>query len=207
MGIKNYEDLTPIHLDVLKEVGNIGSGNASAALSNMINKNVEVEMPQVKIVGFQEAMDETGGAEQIVAGVLSRMSGGMDGMILLLMDRNFVNTVIKVFFGQDVKGLLQLNENEISALSEVGNIMCGAYVSAVGQLSGLEVTLASPLFQVDMIGALMSVPVIEFGEVGDKILYIDKKLSINGEKMNTQIFLIPTIDSLQKLMGKLGIDI
>ena len=85
--------------------------------------------------------------------------------------------------------------------------MCGAYVSAVGQLSGIEVTLASPLFQVDMIGALMSVPVIEFGEVGDKILYIDKKLSIDGEKMNTQLYLIPTIDSLQKLMGKLGIDI
>ena len=87
MGIKNYEDLTPLHLDVLKEIGNIGSGNASAALSNMINKNVEVEMPQVKIVGFQEAMEGTGGTEQIVAGVLSRMSGGMDGMILLLMDK------------------------------------------------------------------------------------------------------------------------
>ncbi len=207
MGLKNYEDLTPIHLDVLKEVGNIGSGNASAALSNMINKNVQVEMPEVKIVGFQEAMDQTGGAEQIVAGALSRMSGGMEGMILLLMDKNFVNTVIKVFFDHEVKGLLHLNEGEISALTEIGNIMCGAYVSAVGQLSGLEVALDSPLFQVDMIGALMSVPVIEFGEVGDKILYIDKKLSIDGEKMNTQLFLIPTIDSLQKLMGKLGIDV
>ena len=207
MGINNYEDLTPIHLDVLTEVGNIDSGNASAALSNMINKNVEVELPEVKIVSFQEATDQSGGAEQIVAGTMTRMSGGMDGMILLLMDRDFVDSVIDSFFGCKVKGLLQLDENEISALSEVGNIMCGAYVSAVGQLSGIEVKLESPCFHVDMMGALMSVPVIEFGEVGDKILYIDKKLSIDGKRMNTKLFLIPTIESLQKLMGKLGIEV
>ncbi len=207
MGINNYEDLTPIQLDVLTEVGNIGSGNASAALSNMINKNVKVEMPQVKIVSFQEATDQSGGAERIVAGTMSRMSGGMDGMILLLMDRDFVDTVIKSFFNCEVEGLLKLNDNEISALTEIGNIMCGAYVSAIGQLSGIEVKLETPCFHVDMMGALMSVPVIEFGQVGDKILYIDKKLSIDGEKMNTKLFLIPTIDSLKKLMGKLGIEV
>lgn len=207
MGINKYEDLTPIQLDVLKEVGNIGSGNASAALSNMINKNVKVEMPHVKIVSFQEATDQSGGVERVVAGTMSRMSGGMEGMILLLMDRDFVDTVIKAFFHHEVEGLLKLNDTEISALTEIGNIMCGAYVSAIGQLSGIEVKLDSPRFHVDMMGALMSVPVIEFGQVGDKILYIDKKLSIDGEQMNSKLFLIPTIDSLQKLMRKLGIEV
>ena len=207
MGINGFKDLNPVHLDVLTEVGNIGSGNASAALSNMINKNVEVEMPQVKIVSFQEAMDQPGGAEQVVAGTMTRMSGGMEGMILLLMDRDFVNTIIESFFSHDVDRLLDMSEDEISALTEVGNIMSGAYVSAVGQLSGLEVKLESPGFHVDMMGALMSVPVIEFGEVGDEILYIDKTLSIDGKRMNTKLFLIPTIESLQKLMRELGIEV
>ncbi|MDE6580213.1 MAG: chemotaxis protein CheC [Ruminiclostridium sp.] len=207
MGINGFKDLNPVHLDVLTEVGNIGSGNASAALSNMINKSVEVEMPQVKIVSFQEAMDQPGGAEQVVAGTMTRMSGGMEGMILLLMDRDFVNTIIESFFGHDVDRLLDMSEDEISALTEVGNIMSGAYVSAVGQLSGLEVKLESPGFHVDMMGALMSVPVIEFGEVGDEILYIDKTLSIDGKRMNTKLFLIPTIESLQKLMRELGIEV
>ncbi len=206
MGFNNYEDLTPIHLDVLKEVGNIGSGNASAALSNMINLNVEVEMPEVKIVPFQEAIDQSGGAELVVAATMTHMSGGMEGMIMLLMDRNFANVISRVFFGRNVEGLLHLKDEEISALTEIGNIMCGAYVSAVCQLSGMEVKLETPSFTVDMMGALMSVPVVEFGEIGDKILYIDKKLSIDGEKMNTKLFLVPTIDSLQKLMGKLGIE-
>ncbi len=207
MGINGFKDLNPVHLDVLTEVGNIGSGNASAALSNMINKNVEVELPKVKTVSFQEAMDQPGGAEQVVAGTMTRMSGGMEGMILLLMDRDFVNTIIESFFGHDVDRLLDMSEDEISALTEVGNIMSGAYVSAVGQLSGLEVKLESPGFHVDMMGALMSVPVIEFGEVGDEILYIDKTLSIDGKRMNTKLFLIPTIESLQKLMRELGIEV
>ena len=208
MSLSGYKDLNPIHLDVLTEVGNIGSGNASAALSNLISKNVEVEMPHVKIVSFQEAMDQLpGGAEQVVAGTMTRMSGGMEGMILLLMDRDFVNTVIKSFFGHDVNNLLDLSEDEDSALTEVGNIMSGAYVSAVGQLSGLEVKLESPGFHIDMMGALMSVPVIEFGEVGDELLYIDKTLSIDGKRMNTKLFLIPTIESLQKLMRELGIEV
>lgn len=207
MGINGFKDLNPVHLDVLTEVGNIGSGNASAALSNMINKNVEVEMPQVKVVSFQEAMDQPGGAEQVVAGTMTRLSGGMEGMILLLMDRDFVNTIIECFFSHDVDRLLDMSEDEISALTEVGNIMSGAYVSAVGQLSGLEVKLESPGFHVDMMGALMSVPVIEFGEVGDEILYIDKTLSIDGKRMNTKLFLIPTIESLQKLMRELGIEV
>ena len=208
MSLSGYKDLNPIHLDVLTEVGNIGSGNASAALSNLINKNVEVEMPHVKIVSFQEAMDQLpGGAEQVVAGTMTRMSGGMEGMILLLMDRDFVHTVIESFFGHPVDNLLELSDDENSALTEVGNIMSGAYVSAVGQLSGLEVKLESPGFHIDMMGALMSVPVIEFGEVGDEILYIDKTLSIDGKRMNTKLFLIPTIESLQKLMRELGIEV
>lgn len=206
MGLRNYEDLTPIHLDVLKEVGNIGSGNASAALSNMINMNVQVEMPEVKIVDFHSATDQSGGAELIVAATMTRMSGGMEGMILLLMDKDFVNCITRAFFHRNVKGLLKLQEEEVSALTEIGNIMCGAYVSAICQLSGVDVKLDTPSFTVDMTGALMSVPVVEFGEVGDKILYIDKKLSIDGEEMNTKLFLIPTIDSLQKLMRKLGIE-
>lgn len=206
MGLQNYEDLTDVHLDVLKEVGNIGSGNASAALSNMINLNVKVEMPEVKVVDFHSCTDQSGGAEQIVAATMTRMSGGMDGMILLLMDKDFVNVISKVFYGREVEGLLSLKDEEISAITEIGNIMCGAYVSAVCQLSGIDVVLDTPSFTVDMTGALMSVPVVEFGEVGDQILYIDKKLSIDGEEMNTKLFVIPTIDSLQKLLRKLGVE-
>ena len=206
MGLQKYEDLTPIQIDVLQEVGNIGSGNAAAALSNLISKNVEIHMPKVEIVDFQGAIDQAGGAERVVAGVLSRMVGNIEGMILLLIDRNFINSVISSFSDKQITNLLDLQEAEISALSEVGNIMGGAYVSAMGQLTGIEAALQAPVLQVDMIGALMSLPVVEFGEVDDKILYIDKKLSIDGQEMNAKLLMIPAIGSLAKIMKNLGLD-
>lgn len=206
MGIKKYEDLTPMHIDVLQEVGNIGSGNAAAALSNLISRNVEIEMPKVEIVGFQEAIDQAGGAERVVAGVLSRMVGEIEGMILLLIDRNFINVVISSFLEKKVNNLLELGDVEVSALSEVGNIMGGAYVSAMGQLTGIGAKLEAPVLQVDMVGALMSLPVVELGQVGDRILYICKHLSIDGMTMNSDLLMIPTIGSLGKIMKKLGLD-
>lgn len=206
MGIQKYEDLTPMQMDVLQEVGNIGSGNAAAALSNLISKNVEIEMAKVKIVEFQEAIDQAGGAERVVAGVLSRMVGNIEGMILLFIDRNFINTVISSFSDKKVNNLLELHEEEISALSEIGNIMGGAYVSAIGTLTGIEAALEAPILQVDMVGALMSLPVVEFGEVDDKILYIDKHLHIDGKEMNAGLLMIPAIGSLAKIMEKLGLD-
>lgn len=206
MGIAKYEDLTPMHIDVLQEVGNIGSGNAAAALSNLISKNVEIDLPKVEIVDFQQAINQAGGAERVVVGVLSRMVGNIEGMILLFVDRNFINSVISSFSDNRIANLLNLQETEISAMSEVGNIMGGAYVSAIGQLTGIEAALQAPVLQVDMIGALMSLPVVEFGEIGDKILYIDKKLRIDGQEMNAKLLMIPTIGSLEKIMKKLGLD-
>ena len=206
MGLQKYEDLTPIQMDVLQEVGNIGSGNAAAALSNLISKNVEIHMPRVAIVDFQEAIDQSGGAERVVAGVLSRMVGNIVGMILLLIDRNFINSVISSFSDKKITNLLDLQEAEISALSEVGNIMGGAYVSAIGQLTGIDAALQAPVLQVDMVGALMSLPVVEFGEIDDKILYIDKQLSIDGQEMNAKLLMIPAIGSLEKIMKNLGLD-
>ena len=206
MGIEKYEDLTPIQMDVLQEVGNIGSGNAAAALSNLISKNVEIDMPSVQIVGFQEAIDQAGGAERVVAGVLSRMVGNIEGMILLFIDKSFINVVIGSFLDKKVSNLLDLGESEISALSEVGNIMGGAYVSAIGTLTGIDAALEAPVLQVDMIGALMSLPVVEFGEVDDKLLYIDKRLCIDGQEMNAKLLMIPAIGSLEKIMKKLGLD-
>ena len=206
MGIQKYEDLTPMHIDVLQEVGNIGSGNAAAALSNLISKNVEIDMPKVQIVEFQEAIDQAGGAERVVAGVLSRMVGNIEGMILLLIDKNFINVVIGSFLDRKVVNLLNIGETEVSALSEVGNIMGGAYVSALGTLTGIEAALEAPVLQVDMIGALMSLPVVELGEIGDKLLYIDKQLRIDGQEMNAKLLMIPALGSLEKIMKKLGLD-
>lgn len=203
--LEKYEDLNEIQLDVLKEIGNIGSGNASTALSAMIGKEIQIKMPSVKILGFQEAIDNNGNAEDLIAAILIRLKNDIQGMILLLIEKDFADMILNTFFGKTDVNLLQLDEGDISALSEIGNIMGSSYMSAIATLASLDIGVDAPSFTVDMLGAVMSVPVIEFGEVGDKLLCIDKSIEIDGVSVKSNMLLIPTVESLKFLFERLGV--
>ncbi|MCL2077190.1 MAG: chemotaxis protein CheC [Oscillospiraceae bacterium] len=203
--IQKFEDLNEMHIDVLMEIGNIGSGNASTALSSMIGREIKIKMPAVEILEFQEALEHCGSPEELRAGVLIRLKEDIQGMILLLIEKEFAEIILNIFFGKEKIDLLNLDEGDISALSEIGNIMGSSYVSAIATLTGLSVGVEAPSFTVDMLGAIMSVPVIEFGEVGDKLLCIDKSIEIDGVSIKSNMMLIPTVDSLSLLFKRLGL--
>ncbi|MCL2107890.1 MAG: chemotaxis protein CheC [Oscillospiraceae bacterium] len=203
--IQKFEDLNDVHLDVLKEIGNIGSGNASTALSAMIGKEIKIKMPAVKVLEFQEALEHCGSPEDIRAAVLIRLKDDVTGMILLLIEQGFAEVILNVFFQKQEVDLLNLDEGDISALTEIGNIMGSCYMNAIATLANLKVGVETPGFTADMLGAVMSVPVIEFGEVGDKLLCIDKSIEIDGVSIKSNLMLIPTVDSLSFLFERLGI--
>jgi chemotaxis protein CheC len=203
--LQKFEDLNEMHIDALTEIGNIGSGNASTALSAMTGKEIVISMPEVKFLGFQEAIEKNGDPTETVASVLVRLKNDIEGMILLIVEQEFAEAILNVFFGEHKVDLLGLKEDDVSALSEIGNIMSQSYINAISTLAGLNIGVETPSFTVDMFGAIMSVPIIEFGEIGEKLLCIDKIIEIGGVKMKSNMLLIPTVSSLAKLFGKLGV--
>jgi chemotaxis protein CheC len=203
--IQKFEDLNDMHLDVLTEIGNIGSGNASTALSSMIGKETTIKLPQVMTLDFQDAIEHCGSPEEIRATVLIRLKDDIEGMILLMITKELAEVILNIFFQKTDIDLLSLDEGDSSALTEIGNIMGSSYISAIATLTGLKVGVETPSFTVDMLGAVMSVPVIEFGEVGDKLLCIDKSIEIDGVCIKSNMMLIPTVDSLSVLFSRLGI--
>lgn len=205
MAIDKYEDLDAMQLDVLREVGNIGSGNATTALSSMIGKMVDIEVPSVRILGFQDAIDTAGGAEKIVAGILVRLDGDIDGMMLFLLEEDLVAFIVEAFFGRKVDTMFELTDTERSALQEMGNIMASSYVNAIAQLAGMTINVDIPVMSMDMLGAIMSVPAIEMGEMGDKLLYIDNNMIIDNINVKSKMMLVPTIGSLDNLLVRLGV--
>ena len=202
--LKKIEDLNESHIDVLKEIGNIGSGNASTSLSALTGQEIKISMPEVKFLRFQEAIEKNGCPEKTVASVLVRLNEDIRGMILLIVEQEFAEAILNVFFGAKKIDLLKLTTEDISALTEIGSIMSHSYTNAISTLAGLKIGIETPSFTVDMFGAIMSVPIIEFGEIGEKLLCIDKIIEIDGVKMNSNMLLIPTVDSLSNLFRKLG---
>lgn len=205
MAIQRFEDLGAMEIDVLTEVGNIGAGNAMTALSSMIGQMVDIEVPAVKILGFQEAIDYSGGAEKIVAGILVPIFDDIEGEILFLLESDLVELVSETFFGTKDVNLLDLGVEMESALTELGNIMAASYVNAIAGLTNMTINVEIPMLSVDMLGAIMSIPAAVMGEMSDKLLYIDNLMVINKVSVKSKMMLLPKVESLDKLLRSLGV--
>lgn len=207
MALTKYEELNPMHMDVLKEIGNIGSGNAATALSSMLSREVDMHVPVVQVLDYSDAIEFLGGPENVVVGMLVRITGDIEGMIMFILQSSFAETVINAFFGIENPQVTEMDETQRSAITEIGNIMAGSYVGAISSLSGMFINISVPSLTVDMVGAILSVPAIEFAAVSDKVLFIDESFVIGNQSIRSNMILIPEIDSLAVMLKRLGVEI
>ena len=205
MRIKNYNELNSLELDTLREVGSIGTGNAATALSALIGEEVRIELPEVRIMEYNEAIEWIGGPEEITAGVLVKMSGQIDGIMLSVQQLDFVNLILKSMLGKTVEDYMGLHEMECSALIEVGNIMISTFINALSGLADIKIDLTVPAFTVDMQGAIMAVPMAAYGGQSDHIMTIGGNLVHDGKAVPCRLLLSPDIRSLNTLLRKLGV--
>ena len=205
MSIKDYDELTALELDTLKEVGSIGTGNAATALSELIGREVRIQSPEVRIMGYNEAIEWIGGPEEITAGVLVRLGGQMNGVMLSVQKLDFVNLVLESMMGKKVQDYFGLYEMESSALIEVGNIMISTFINALSGLADVNVELSVPAFTVDMQGAIMAVPMALYGGQSDYILTIGGRFLCNGKEVPCRLLMSPDIRSLNFLLRKLSL--
>jgi len=197
--------LNEMYLDILKELGNIGAGNAITALSTMIGKKVDMQVPKVKILDFQEVSDIFGSADTIIVGIYFDLDGDVKGNILFALDIKSAASLIWSLMGLEVKE--EFDELEKSALEEIGNIMAGSYVASLSTLTSLNMKISPPAISIDMAGAILSVPAIKYGEISDKILFIETQF-IEGEKLiKGDFFLIPDINSFDLILKALGVEV
>ena len=206
MTIKSYDELSSLELDTLKEIGSIGTGNAATSLSALIGKPVRIQQPEVRIMEYNEAIEWIGGPEPITAGVLVGMSGQLSGIMLSVQQLDFVNLVLESMMEKTIQDYLALQELERSALTEVGNIMISTFINALSGLAGLDIELTVPAFTVDMQGAIMAVPMAEYGGQSNYIMTIGGNFICNGKEIPCRLLLSPDIRSLNFLLRKLGVN-
>lgn len=200
-----YEAMDSMQYDVLKEIGNIGAGNATTALSQMVNAKIDMRVPDVRLLGFQELPDIIGGAENLIIGILFTLEGQLDGMMLFMMEQDSAHHVLNLIMGKALSSITEFSEMDLSALCEIGNIIAGAYLSSISTLTNMFVGASVPYMAIDMAGAILSVPAIEFGKVGDKALVIKTEFWENDIEVSGYFVMIPTLESYGKMMASLGL--
>lgn len=202
----DLDQIDNMHYDVLREIGNIGAGNATTALSQMINTKVDMKVPVVDLLEFRDLPEVVGGAETIVVGILLTLDGDIDGMMMFMLEEDSAHRLVNMILGDNPSRKdHEFTEMELSALNEIGNIISGAYLSSLSALTSMRISASVPYMSIDMSGAILSVPAIEFGKVGDKALLIQSQFCEDDDEVNGYFILIPTMDSYGKIMSSLGL--
>lgn len=200
----SLEQMTETYVDVLKEIGNIGAGNAMTALSQMLQCKVDMKVPQVKLLALQDVGAMVGSEEQLMAGVFLGVEGDITGSIMFLIELGAAKSLVKKIMMGYESGEPTFDTMEMSALQEVSNIITGAYLNSLSMLTNLKIYPTPPSISIDMAGAILSVPAIQFGILGDKILLIQSQFYDEVE-IDGYFVLIPDMDSYKKILTSLGI--
>ena len=204
--MQDLNNLTKTQLDALREVGNIGSGNACSALAQFLNRKVDMSVPSATIRDFKSIPEIVGGSEQQVLGIFLKVMGEISGKILLLIPSEtslkLLHTLIP---GCEISNPLNMGEMENSCMREVGNILAGAFLNALSALTGQPMLNSLPSMAFDMSGSLIDSVVADMSAVSDQVLMIETSFIDSQEDLRLHIFLLPEPESLHKLLEYLGV--
>ena len=199
----DLNNMEGVYFDVLREIGNIGAGNATTALATMIGTKVDMRVPKVGLMEFKEIGAEMGGEETIMAGIYQQKRGDISGSIMFLLEEKSARVLVSKLMGVESNSSEPFNEMEISALQEIGNIITGSYLSSLSTLTNMTIDASVPSLCIDMCEAILSVPAIEFAELGDKMLLIKTEFS-DDVKLEGYFILVPDLTSYEKILTSLG---
>ena len=205
------EKITSLHLDVLKEIGNIGAAHAATALSNLLQKKIDMRVPDVKMVSFNEMMELAGGAENVVVGIYLRIEGDANGSMFFILPLEQANRFIRSLIRDDSFDFNTppYSDLGLSAMQEMGNILSGSYLSALSDFTGLKIYPTVPGLSIDMFGAIISIGLIELSQISDTVIVINTSIyeeAISDDKaVKGHFFLMPEPDSFATIFKALGV--
>ncbi|WP_067838538.1 chemotaxis protein CheC [Amphibacillus sediminis] len=204
------ESLTDYQIDTLKEIGNIGAGNAATSLSMLLNRKVDMHVPAVRVVDYNEMMELAGGPETIIAAVFLRIEGDAPGNMFFVLSPEEANGFVKQMTGLTEFSITDAEPNDmaLSALQEMGNILAGSYLSALSDFINVLLQPSVPLLTIDMAGAILAEGLLELSQVSDYAIIIETIIDDqedHNQPIRGHFFLLPDPDSFPKIFNQLGV--
>lgn len=200
------KNLSGLQIDALKEIGNVGAGNAATSLAILINRRVEMSVPRVSIIPLTEMWNVTGTAEDVVCGIFLRVFGTAPASILFLMPIENALQMVDMLTGQPAGTTSKLGDIGVSALKELGNILTGTYLNALSMFTGLEFSPSVPSLATDMSASILGSLISPMAEVGDYALMIETVFSEDHQSIVGHFMLLPDPGSLGIILEKLGVN-
>ena len=200
----SLDQVNDMYFDVLKEIGNIGAGNATTAISNMLNLKVNMDVPKVEFMKVQELPTAISAEEETVVGIYLEVESDIGGSMMFLLKMGSAQYLVNHLMGRPDDYEEEFSEMDLSAIKEIGNIISGSYLSALSSMTNMVITASVPYLAIDMAAAILSVPAIQFGQYGDNALLIQTEFG-DEVKIKGFFILMPDVESYDKILTSLGI--
>ncbi|MDV4149733.1 chemotaxis protein CheC [Clostridium sp. AL.422] len=196
-----YKHLTSFQLDALKEVSNIGAGNAATSLSILLGSKIDMSVPNMNLIAFDELLNNY--KENEVVAVLVKVLDDIEGSILYVLDEKVaLNIISKMTLVKESN----LTEMGFSVIGEIGNIISSSFMNSIADFTGLKATASVPAVVNDMISAILVSTFVETGQYQENVLDIET-LFMGEEENNIEghLYFVPAPGSLEKILESLGI--
>ena len=197
-------------LNVFREISNIGSGNASTSLAQMLNEIVDIGIPNSDLREFSDITNSNSSPEELVVGTVLQISGDLEGFIMVIMDVDSTLTLLSRLLGRKIECDKENYEElykELNSVGEICNILCGTYLTAMSDMTGLTIDQSIPYFSVDMVMAIMNLPASLYGGESDSILCIETEFFTLDREIEGKYYFIPKVESCNTLLSKLGFEV
>ncbi len=206
MAIKSLDELNILHIDVLREIGNIGSGNAATALATMLGKKVDIDIPDIKLLYYNDVAEVLGGADMRAMSMTVGLEEDLNGLMLQIVSSGFASNLVNTFYPKEINSLDDIDEMDLSVMQEMSNITTAAYINAIAAMTKSFINITPPSVGVYTIGDILNNAQHQLDSgAGDKVLYIDESLVIENTEIRTAMIMILKIESLNKLLDLLKI--
>jgi chemotaxis protein CheC len=192
------QPFTDIQLDAMRELGNIGSGTAATALSNMIGMPVDIDVARASMVPITQIVEAAGPPDTQVTAVMLPITGDMDAQVIILMQGRTVETVCELL------GVPANDEISDSALCEVGNILGASYAGALGQMVGASLEPHPPELVRDALTSILAPALLATGE-DEMALMLESTLTVDDRECSPSFLFMPSASGLTRIFKQLGL--
>ncbi|MFX1499844.1 MAG: chemotaxis protein CheC [Promethearchaeota archaeon] len=199
--------------DILREIGNIGTGNAVTALSRLVKKKIDVTLTDVGIIPLNELPKQFGGSKEKVCGIFCHIDKPSQATILNIFEMRPLMKLIADLAGnkskidpKSVKSKKDLDDFAVSTIVEMGNIMAGHYASALADLLETKMMIDIPEFAMSKAGEIGEFLTKELKSIAEYFIIIKTSVKVADLKLTGMFFFIPDLETLKRFFNKLGIE-
>lgn len=201
----NIEALSDLQLDALRETGSIGACHAATALSQLVGHGIEIDVPTLEVVEVGAVPHVFGDPETLVGAVYMRLLGDLGGSMLFVAPRGSSLALVDLMRSRSVGTAKSFGADEEALVTHVAQILVSAYLAAVGRLADLNILPSRPSFALDMAGAILEAVTTEIGLKAEAAVLQRTRFFDDETSVDAYLFFLPDPDSLEVLLGRLGV--